>query len=55
MDRQGVLHLMGTDHLGRDVMAGFICGMEIAIILGTISISRDRAIVSFDGFYERIF
>lgn len=36
MDKQGVLHLMGTDHLGRDVMAGFICGMEIAIILGLL-------------------
>ncbi|HND73936.1 MAG TPA: ABC transporter permease subunit [Saprospiraceae bacterium] len=30
----GKLHIMGTDHLGRDVFAGFVAGLEIALILG---------------------
>lgn len=33
-DSLGNFHLMGTDHLGRDVFAGFICGLEIAVLIG---------------------
>ncbi len=29
----GLLHVMGTDHLGRDVFAGFVSGLEVALII----------------------
>ncbi len=41
----GVLHIMGTDHLGRDVFAGFVAGLEIALILG-IAVSLMTGLIS---------
>lgn len=31
---EGSLHILGTDHLGRDVLAGWVNGLEIALLVG---------------------
>ncbi len=33
----GIMHLMGTDHLGRDLFAGWLSGFEVALLIGILT------------------
>jgi len=35
-DGRGMLHVLGTDHLGRDVLAGFVSGFELALLIALL-------------------
>lgn len=44
-DGRGVFHVLGTDHLGRDVLACFVSGLELALLIALL-VSLGTGLVS---------